>query len=130
MDGAGQFSVFFRFVMPLSTPILATIGLLTGVIYWNDWTNGLYYITDEKLFSVQQLLNRMNENIMFMANNASNLGSASLVNLPTATMRMAIAVVAILPVVIIYPFFQKFFAKGIAMGAVRIIIWRFFNGNI
>ncbi|MGE4590075.1 MAG: carbohydrate ABC transporter permease [Acidaminococcaceae bacterium] len=119
MDGAGQFSVFFRFVMPLSTPILATIGLLTGVIYWNDWTNGLYYITDEKLFSVQQLLNRMNENIMFMANNASNLGSASLVNLPTATMRMAIAVVAILPVVIIYPFFQKFFAKGIAMGAVK-----------
>ncbi len=104
----------------LTTPILATVGLITGVAYWNDWTNGLYYITDEKLFSIQQLLNKMNENIQFLANNASLLGgSAITTTLPSATVRMAIAVVAILPVIIIYPFFQKYFAKGIIMGAVK-----------
>ena len=87
--------------------------------YWNDWTNGLYYITDEKLYSIQQLLNKMNDNIQFMANNASSLGTINMGTLPSATVRMAIAVVAILPIIVIYPFFQKYFAKGITMGAVK-----------
>jgi putative aldouronate transport system permease protein len=119
VDGAGQFTIFFRFIIPLSTPILATVGLLSAVTYWNDWTNGLYFITDPKLFSVQLMLNRMNENILFLASNAANLGPIDLSNLPTVTMRMAIAVVAILPIIITYPFFQKYFAKGITMGAIK-----------
>jgi len=120
LDGANQFHILFKLVMPLATPILATVGLLTGVAYWNDWTNGLYYITDDKLFSIQQLLNKMNENIQFLANNASLLGGTAInTALPSGTVRMAIAVVAILPVIIIYPFFQKYFAKGITMGAVK-----------
>ena len=119
VDGANHFHIVFRLVMPLAKPILATVGLLTGVSYWNDWTNGLYYITDEKLYSIQQLLNKMNENIQFMANNASTLGTINMGTLPSATVRMAIAVVAILPIIIIYPFFQKYFAKGITMGAVK-----------
>lgn len=119
LDGANQFHILFKLVMPLSTPILATVGLLTGVAYWNDWTNGLYYITDENLYSIQQLLNKMNDNIQFLANNASLMGGAAMIELPSATVRMAIAVIAILPVIIIYPFFQKYFAKGIVMGAVK-----------
>ena len=119
VDGANHFLIVFRLVMPLAKPILATVGLLTGAAYWNDWTNGLYYITDESLYSIQQLLNKMNENIQFMANNAASLGSINMGTIPSATVRMAIAVIAILPIIVIYPFFQKYFAKGITMGAVK-----------
>lgn len=119
LDGANQFHILFKLVMPLSTPILATVGLLTGVAYWNDWTNGLYYVSDETLYSIQQLLNKMNDNIQFLANNASLMGGAAMIELPSATVRMAIAVIAILPIICIYPFFQKYFAKGIVMGAVK-----------
>ncbi len=119
MDGAGPIYVFFKLVIPLSTPILATIGLMSAVMYWNDWNNGLYYITDSKLFSIQQLLNQMNSNIQYLVNNANNLGTVDLSTLPSTTIRMAIAVVAILPILCAYPFFQKYFAKGITVGAVK-----------
>ena len=119
IDGAGQFTIFFKMVFPLSAPIVATIGLLGGVAYWNDWINGLYYIQDSKLFSIQQLLNAINNNIQFLANNATNMSGNSAMNLPSATIRMAIAVVAILPIIIIYPFFHKYFAKGLTMGSVK-----------
>ncbi|MFV0465363.1 MAG: carbohydrate ABC transporter permease [Lachnospiraceae bacterium] len=119
VDGASHPRILFQFVMPLAMPILATVGLLSGVTYWNDWTNGLYYISDEKLFSIQQLLNKMNENIAFLASNAASVGNVSVANMPSATIRMAIAVIAILPILVIYPFFQKYFAKGITMGAVK-----------
>lgn len=120
LDGANHFNILFNVALPLATPILATVGLLAGVNYWNDWTNGLYYISDERLFSIQQLLNKMNENIQFLANNASKMGGGTITtSLPSATVRMAIAVIAILPIICIYPFFQKYFAKGITMGAVK-----------
>jgi putative aldouronate transport system permease protein len=119
MDGAGPFHILFRIVMPLSKPILATVGLLTGVSYWNDWNNGLYYINDTKLYSVQQMLNEMNQNIQFLANNASKMVGISVSKMPSATARMAIAVVAILPILAAYPFFQKYFVKGITVGAVK-----------
>ena len=120
MDGAGRFRDFLDgCYLPLSAPILATIGLMSAVTYWNDWNNGLYYITESNLYSIQQLLNEMNNNINFLANNASQLVGVDHGSLPTATMRLAIAVVAILPVLLVYPFFQKYFAKGITMGAVK-----------
>ena len=118
VDGAGQFTIFFKIIIPLSTPIMATIGLMSAIAYWNDWNNGLYYITDSKLYSVQLLLNKMNEQVAFLQSN-SDITGIDLSNLPTATMRMAIAVVAILPILVIYPFFQKYFARGITMGAVK-----------
>ena len=120
IDGASQFSVLFKIVLPLSKPILATIGLLSAVGYWNDWTNGLYYITDSSLYTIQLLLNEMNSNIQFLTSNAASLASGmSTANIPSASIRMAIAVVAILPIIVAYPFFQKYFAKGITMGAVK-----------
>lgn len=121
IDGAGQFSIFFRIVIPLSTPILATVGLLNAIAYWNDWTNGLYYITNDNLYSIQQLLNEMNENIMFLANYSARLNgiATNIADVPTTTVRMAIAVVAIVPIIIAYPFFHKYFAKGITLGAVK-----------
>ena len=119
MDGAGPFFIYRKLMLPLSKPILATVGLMSAVSYWNDWNNGLYYITDSKLYSMQQLLNEMNNNVNFLANNSSLLAGADIGHLPTATMRLASAVVAIIPILLVYPFFQKFFAKGITMGAVK-----------
>ncbi len=119
IDGANPFTVYLKLILPLSTPIIATIGIMGAITYWNDWTNGLYYITKPELYSVQQLLTEMNNNIMFMANNSSQLAGVDVSTLPTTTMRMAIAVIGILPILIAYPFFQKYFAKGIVVGAVK-----------
>lgn len=119
IDGAGPFRVYYQMMLPLSTPILATLGIMSAITYWNDWNNALYYITDTRLFSVQQLLNEMNNNVLFMANNSSQLQGVDVSTLPTVTMRMAIAVIGILPIIVAYPFFQKYFAKGIMVGAVK-----------
>ena len=119
IDGATEFQTFFKVALPLSTPILATVGLMMGIAYWNDWQNGLYYLSDagKHLYTVQNILNNINDNIAFLATNATV--GVSLAELPTSTVRMAIAVVGILPILILYPFFQKYFAKGITMGAVK-----------
>lgn len=120
IDGAGLWRIFFTIVLPLCKPILATTGLLTAVAYWNDWTNGLYYITDSKLYTVQVLLDQMNKNVQFMASHSDSaalIGATS--NLPTISIRMAIAVIGILPIIVAYPFFQKYFENGITIGAVK-----------
>ena len=95
-------------------PIIATVGLFAGLGYWNDWTNGLYYITDTNKFSIQQLLNNMIKNIEFLSKNAnSNINLASVGGgIPQETVRMAIAIVGLLPILIVFPFVQKYFVKG------------------
>ena len=95
-----------------------TIGLFAGLGFWNDWTNGLYYVNRSNMFTIQVLLNRMIQDIQALANNSNASGQAVL-NLPTVSIRMAIAFVAILPILIVYPFLQKYFASGIALGAVK-----------
>ena len=119
IDGASEVQTFFRIALPLSTPILATVGLMMGLAYWNDWQNGLYYLSDSSahLKTIQNILNDINTNIAYLASDTSSGVTAA--DLPTQTARMAIAVVGILPVLVIYPFFQKYFAKGITMGAVK-----------
>ena len=121
MDGAGVFAVFTKIVMPLSVPIMATVGLMTAISYWNDWTNGLYYLTENggsQYYTIQLVLNRINENINFLANN-SDVAAKAAQQLPSTTMRMAIAVIGILPIMCAYPFFQKYFVKGITLGGVK-----------
>lgn len=117
IDGASEFYIFYRVALPLSKPILATVGLLMGIAYWNDWQNGLYYLNDTSLYSIQNILNRINENISFLASNSTS--GVKISDLPTSTIRMAIAVIGILPIVCIYPFFQEYFVRGIAVGAVK-----------
>ena len=117
IDGASEIFIFAKIAFPLAVPILATIGLLSGIGYWNDWQNGLYYLSDPKLYTIQNILNQINLDIAFLAQNAS--AGTNLADLPTTTVRMAIAVVGILPIIIVYPFFQKYFAKGITMGSVK-----------
>ncbi len=117
IDGAGYFRIFWKMALPLGKPILATIGLFSILLYWNDWLNGLYFITDPGQYSIQALLNRMSQNIQSVFNSTSS--STSALNMPQASIRMAIAFVAILPVLIMYPFMQKYFANGIMRGAVK-----------
>lgn len=118
VDGAGQFRVLLQIVVPMSKPILATLTLLIGLGYWNDWLNGLYYITDDSLFSIQVLLKKMLDNVE-MIKNAASSGAAGTMQMPSTSIRMAVAVVGALPVLVVYPFFQKYFVKGIAIGAVK-----------
>ena len=120
IDGANEYRIFAQIVIPLSKPILVVIGMFTGVGYWNDWTNGLYYVTDSKLYSIQQILNNMLKNIEYLSSNSSAAAmSVSAVEIPKSTVRMAIAVVGIIPILIIYPFVQRFCVKGVALGAVK-----------
>ena len=120
LDGASELGTFIRIVMPLSIPINATIGLMTGLAYWNDWTNGLYFLTSRKganFYTIQLILNKINDSIAFLQS-ASGTAAAG-ISFPASTARMAIAVTGIIPVLIIYPFLQKYFVKGITVGAVK-----------
>ncbi len=119
IDGASYLQIFTKVVFPMGKPILVTIGLFSGLTYWNDWTNGLYYINDPKLYSIQNLLNKMIQDVQALQANASAAGSGAAMQIPTVSVRMAIAFVAILPILIIYPFLQKYFAEGVALGAVK-----------
>lgn len=115
IDGASEWKIFFQIVMPLSKPILATVALIMGLAYWNDWQNGLYYLDDTSMHGIQNVLNDMNSNAKYLMQFAGSSGAT----IPTTTVRMAIAVVGILPILCVYPFFQEYFAKGITAGAVK-----------
>lgn len=120
IDGASEMRIFYKIIIPMGKPIIATVCLFAGITYWNDWYNGMIYVTESDLFSIQQLLNRMMSDIQFLQSNASMTGAADYISkIPGTTVRMAIAVVGILPILIIYPFMQNNFVKGIAIGAVK-----------
>ena len=121
LDGAGEFKAFVRVIIPLSKPIIATIALMTGLAYWNDWQNGMYYLTvrgGSPYYTIQIILNNINQNVNNLLQSASAMGNSA-IQMPTTTIRMAIAAVGILPILIIYPFFQKYFVKGITLGGVK-----------
>ena len=123
LDGASELKIFFKVMLPLAVPTVATISLFTGICYWNDWTNGLYYLSGnqgQKLYSIQNLLNQMITDIQYLSSGKviGNIG-AEVAKLPTTSIRMAIAFIAMLPLFIIYPFLQKYFAEGITLGAVK-----------
>ena len=119
LDGASEMMIFRAIVLPLSKPIMATIGLMLALSYWNNWTNGRYYLDDTSLYSIQNVLNAINNNIIAI-NSVSNMGLAiNKSEVPALTARMAIAVIGIVPMLCIYPFFQKYFVKGITIGAVK-----------
>lgn len=120
IDGASEFKIFRKIVLPMSLPIIATVGLLQGLVYWNDWNNGLLYVTDPKLFSLQNLLNRIMLDVQAIT--SSNFGSNAsqlMAAIPTESLRMALAAIAVVPILCAYPFFQKYFVKGITLGAIK-----------
>lgn len=121
IDGANEFKILFSVVLPMAVPMIATLALLIGLGYWNDWQNGLYYITSRtELYSIQNILNRMLQDAQFLTSGQAGSNAAELAkNLPSVGIKMAVAVVAILPIMVIYPSMQKYLVKGITIGAVK-----------
>jgi len=121
IDGAGEFQTFVWIVLPLAKPVLATIGLFNLLTYWNDWYAPLLFINNEKLFNLQYLMYRVDKAIIYLSNNAGSINNATqiMANLPTQTARMAMAVIAIGPIILAYPFFQKYFVEGLTIGSIK-----------
>ena len=122
IDGASQWTIFFQIVMPISKPVLATIGLFLAFGYWNDWFQSKLYISKDHLLSLQAMLDRMQSSLDFLTKNPTALlgdSGALRASMPQESVRMAIAFVVAVPIACVYPFFQKYFISGLTVGAVK-----------
>lgn len=122
IDGASQLTIFTKIVMPISKPVLATIGLFLAFGYWNDWFQAQLYITDDNLKSLQAMLNSIQNNVDYLTKNPTAMLTSSTElkkSMPQESVRMAIAFVVAVPIACIYPFFQKYFISGLTVGAVK-----------
>ncbi len=122
IDGASQLRIFFGIVLPISLPVLATIGLFLCFAYWNDWFQSMLYIDNQDMYSLQALLNKIMGQADYLAKNASSMGvsiAEMSAKMPKESARMAIAVVIVLPIACAYPFFQKYYTSGLTIGAVK-----------
>ena len=120
IDGATEMKLFSKIVVPLSGPIFATIAVPAALMYWNDWMNGMYYLSlNSKLQTIQTIMNNMNENIKFLQQNATMASQFDSSTIPTTTVRMAIAVVGVAPLICAFPIIQKWLVAGLTVGAVK-----------
>lgn len=121
LDGASEYTIFTRLVLPLSKPAIATIALMTFLNDWNNWNTAMLYINKQELISLQYLLQKIIRDVEFLRQNAQNVSGIdmSAAEVPTTTMQMAMAMIAAGPVLVIFPFFQKYFVKGLTVGSVK-----------
>lgn len=122
IDGASQMTIFTQIVLPISKPVLATIGLFLAFGYWNDWYQAMLYISDDNLKSLQAMLNNIQQNVAYLTKNPTAMLTSSSElkkNMPQESVRMAIAFVVAVPIACVYPFFQKYFISGLTVGAVK-----------
>ncbi|GGG83605.1 carbohydrate ABC transporter permease [Paenibacillus radicis (ex Gao et al. 2016)] len=124
IDGCGYWSTFFRIVLPLSGPVIATLALFTAVGHWNDWFYPSIYITKEKLIPIQTMLQQiLNSNIMSeqmsQLDSASQSRLSSMKSITSKSLSMATMMVATLPIIMVYPFVQKYFVKGVLVGSLK-----------
>lgn len=118
VDGCGDVTTLYRIVLPLSLPIMATLGLFYGVTHWNDYFKGIMYLTDKALYPIQVVLRGMIQSPN-VSQELQAINTMELAQLPPETVKMATVVVAIIPILIVYPFLQKYFVKGMLIGAVK-----------
>jgi putative aldouronate transport system permease protein len=121
IDGAGEYRIFVQIILPLSKPGLATVGLFILLRYWNDWWLAMLFIEKESLIPLQYMLYRMMNNIAFLTSSSNQMppGLKGTISLPKESARMAMAVLAAGPMLLVFPFFQKYFVKGLTVGAVK-----------
>lgn len=122
IDGASEWRLFFKIVIPMALPGLATIGLFLTLGYWNDWFNAMMYIDNQEWIPLQYLLIKIESSIDFLASNKSLMGVEGIqaaANMPKETIKMAIVVISTLPIIFAYPFFQRYFVNGLTIGAVK-----------
>ena len=119
IDGSGEWRTLVQIVAPLAIPGFATVGLFSAIGIWNDFRNCLLINDDARYFNLQYTIYQTMNNLNFLKENASRMGGVNIANLPTETFRMAMAVVTVGPIILAYPFFQKYFVKGLTVGAVK-----------
>lgn len=120
IDGAGEVRIFSQIILRLSLPVMSTIGLFNTLAYWNDWYNSLIFINSSEKYSIQYLLNKTLLDIQVLLNQTGNSGQSQLLaHAPTETIRMAMAIIGIGPIILAYPFFQKYIVQGLTVGAVK-----------
>ena len=121
IDGATEMQIYRKILVPLSKPVMITIALFAGMAYWNDWSNGLYYISEPKLYSINVYLNNLMNNIQMLKQQSSMTEGVNLsgLELPSVGVRMAIAMIAVLPILVILPFIQGQLVKGVVIGGVK-----------
>ena len=121
IDGASELQIYSKIMVPLSKPVIITVSLFAGMAYWNDWSNAMYYISNQKLYSINAYLNNLQNNIKLLSMQSSLTEGMNLtgLQLPTIGARMAIAMIAVLPVLIIFPFVQSQLIKGVVIGGVK-----------
>ncbi len=123
IDGAGEFRIYYQIILPISKPALATIGLFLSIAYFSSWFNVLMYIDDRNLWTIQYMLQRTMREIQTLINDpdfaASEEGMLLLLDLPNESAKMALTVLSMTPVLLFYPYFQKYFIKGLTLGAVK-----------
>ena len=121
IDGARQLRIFIQLVLPISLPVIATIGLFLTFNYWNAWYSAMLYLDSNhrELYPLQYVLISIEKSISFMAQNEEYFREESMRNLPSETMRMAVVMVVVIPIACSYPFFQRYFVGGLTIGAVK-----------
>lgn len=120
IDGAGEFRIFWQVILPLAKPALATVGIFLALAYWNDWYYPMLYIESSDLVNLQYMLYRMMREVQELTRNITQAGMGiSAADLPTEAMRMAMCLVAAGPMLVVFPFFQKYFVKGLTVGGVK-----------
>jgi putative aldouronate transport system permease protein len=121
IDGAGELRIFFRIVLPLSLPVLATMSLFATILYWNDWFNALLFINTEAKYPLQFLMMRVLNDVQYIRENMmlAVQNPELFKDLPNESLQMAMAVIGMGPILVVYPFFQKYFVKGLTVGAVK-----------
>jgi putative aldouronate transport system permease protein len=120
IDGSSELSSFFRIVLPISKPALATVGLFIAFMYWNDWWLGILFIENQNLVPLQMMLYQIMNNIQYLATSVNTTAvHIDISNLPSESARMAICILAAGPMMVIFPFFQKYFVKGMTLGSVK-----------
>ena len=119
MDGASEYTIFFRIILPLSKPVLATVALFTFLLKWNEWYTAMLYINDDRLVSLQYLLQRIMQNIALMQSDQMQMKMVQMQDIPAETVRMAMAILVAGPALVVFPFFQKYFVQGLTVGAVK-----------
>ena len=122
IDGAGEYRTFFQITLPLLKPSMAAVGFMMATVYWNDWQNALLYITSDSKKPLQLLLINIQKSIEFLLNNTNVPASVKAAmggTIPQYSATMATVIIVIGPIMVIYPFFQKYFVKGLTVGSVK-----------
>ncbi len=119
IDGAGHWTIFFRIALPLSVTALLTVGLMIALNYWNDWWHALMFVEDRNLFPLQYYLYQVVSNVNAVSSGRVPSGAAANLRLPAETVKMAVTIITIGPIIFLYPFIQRYFVQGIMTGAVK-----------